>query len=297
MSEGSRFLDPKILTQLPDIELIARRLVHGMFIGYHRSPYYGYSVEFADHREYTQGDDVRKIDWKVWGKSDRYFIKRFEMESNLRCFCILDTSASMDYAGDGITKLEYGCFLAASMAYLMMHQHDQVGLVTFDRQVRDLVPARGNRAHRRLLLDRLAKIRPGPGTDVPSILHELAERLPQRALLVVISDCFGSPEAISHAFEHLRFRKHDLILFHTLDRYELELPYEALSDFVDAESGRRLPVDPLVDRPGYLERITRFQQDMREACHKNQMDYVLANTSEPIEKMLFQYLLRRAGAA
>lgn len=296
MALGSHFLDPRILNQLPDIELIARRLVHGMFIGYHRSPYYGYSVEFSDHREYTQGDDIRKLDWKVFGKSDRYFIKRFEMESNLRCYCLLDVSSSMNFSGEGITKLEYGCYLAASITYLIMCQHDQAGLVTFDHKVRDLLPARGSRAHRRLILDRLARIQPGPATDLPAILHELAERLPRRGLIVIISDCFGSPEALSHALEHLRFRKHDLILFQTLDRYELELPYSALADFVDAESGRRLPVDPLVDRPGYLERINRFQQAIREGCHKNQMDYVLASTSEPIERMLFQYLVRRAGA-
>jgi uncharacterized protein (DUF58 family) len=297
MSEGSRFLDPRILNHLPNIELIARRLVHGMFIGYHRSPYYGFSVEFADHREYVQGDETKTLDWKVFGKTDRFYIKRFEMESNLHCFCLLDTSASMDYAGEGITKLEYGCYLAASLAYLMVHQHDQAGLVTFDREVKELIPARGSRKHLRLLLQHLSRLTPQPDTDLPAVLHELAERLPRRALLILITDGFGDPEAFNLALRHLRFRRHEVIFFHTLDRYELELPHEALADFLDAETGRRLPVDPMVDRPGYLERFGRFREAVRQGCHKNQTDYVLANTSEPIERMLFRYLIRRAGVA
>jgi len=297
MSEDSRFLDPRILGKLPSIELIARRLVNGMFIGYHRSPYYGFSVEFADHREYVQGDEIKTLDWKVFGKTDRFYVKRFEMESNLRCFCLLDVSASMDYAGQGLTKLEYGCYLAASLAYLMVRQHDQAGLITFDNEVRELIPARGSRKHLRLILQRLSRIRPQPATDLPVILHELAERLPRRALLILITDGFGDPEALGPALQHLRFRRHEVIFFHTLDRYELDLPHDALSDFVDAETKRRLPVDPMVDRPGYLERLGRFREAIRQGCHKNQIDYVLANTSEPIEKMLFRYLVRRAGVA
>ena len=297
MPEASRFLDPRILNQLPNLELIARRLVHGMFIGYHRSPYYGFSVEFADHREYVPGDEIKTLDWKVFGKTDRFYVKRFEMESNLRCFCLLDVSASMDYSGEGITKLEYGSYLAASLAYLMMRQHDQTGLVTFDREVRDLIPARGSRKHLRLLLDHIGKAQPGPATDVPAVLHELAERLPRRSLLVLISDGFGCLEELEPALQHLRFRRHEVIFFHTLDPYELELPHGALSDFQDAETGQRLPVDPLVDRPGYLERFNSFRETVRQSCHKTQTDYVLANTGEPIEKLLFRYLLQRAGAA
>ena len=296
--EGSQFLDPEILRQLPNMELIARRLVESVFVGYHRSPYFGYSVEFADHREYVHGDDLRTVDWKVWARKDRYYVKRFEMENELKATLVLDTSRSMDYGTGGLTKLEYGSYLAATIVYLLMQQNDMAGLVTFDERIRHYIPPRGSRAHLRMILQALGTVTPGPATDVVETCHHLAETIKARGMVVLISDMLDdSPDAadeIISALRHFQHKKHDVIVFHVLDDSELELPFDGLANFRDLESGRRVAVDPATFQATYRERVGAFVDAIRQGCLQTNIDYTLARTSTPIEKVLTQYLHFRA---
>ena len=295
MPSGHQYLDPQILAHLPkNIELIARRLVQGMFVGYHRSPHFGSSVEFADHRQYYAGDELRTVDWRVWAKHDRYYVKRFVMESQLKATILMDCSTSMDFSGDGLSKLEYGCYLAASLCYLIVHQHDMAGLVTFDDSIRDYLPPRGSRSHMRLILHALERLRTGPQTNVGRICHHLAETMRARGMVILISDMLDEPDEILRGLRHLRSAKHDVIVFQLLDDFELTLPYRELSDFEDMETGRSTPVDPLAFRRDYIGRIEEFCSRLREGCIRSNIDYLRVNTSEHIERMLFNYLVFRA---
>ena len=290
-----QYLDPHILAHLPKhIELIAKRLVQGLFVGYHRSPYFGSSVEFADHRQYYPGDELRTMDWRVWAKHDRYCIKRFMMESQLKATILLDCSTSMDFRSDGLSKLEYGCYLAASLCYLIIHQNDMAGLVSFDDSIRDYLPPRGSRVHMRSILHALERLKTGRQTNVARICHHLAETMRARGMVIVISDLLDEPDEIIRGLRHLRSARHDIIVFQLLDNAELTLPYRELSDFEDMEAGGSTPVDPIGFRQDYISRIEEFCARLREGCVHSNIDYVRVNTSEPIEKMLFNYLVFRA---
>ncbi|MBE7466892.1 MAG: DUF58 domain-containing protein [Planctomycetes bacterium] len=290
---GSRFLDPRILAKLPNLELVAKRLVQGAFVGYHKSPDFGYSVEFVDHRDYAAGDDLRTVDWRVWARKDKYFVKRFEMESQLKATVILDTSRSMAFGEGPLTKLEYGSYLSACIAYLLIHQNDMAGLVTFDERVRQFVPPRGSRGHLRLILHALGQTQPGPATDVAAVCHHLAETIKTRGMVVLVSDLLDEPEAVLRSLQHFQHKKHDVIVFHTLDDAELELPYEELSNFRDLESGRRLAVDPAVFRAQYRGRMQGFCEEIRQGCLKTGIDYHLIRTSQPIESILNRFVAFR----
>ncbi|HUW34037.1 MAG TPA: DUF58 domain-containing protein [Planctomycetota bacterium] len=320
--EGSQFLDPDILRQLPNMELIAKRLVESVFVGYHRSPYFGFSVEFADHREYVHGDDLRTVDWKVWARKNRYYVKRFEMENELKATIILDTSRSMDYGTGKLTKLQYGSYLAATLAYLLMQQNDMAGLVTFDDAIHHYIPPRGSRAHMRAILKALGSVKPGPATNVARVCHDLAETIKTRGMIILISDMLdggtngrngqaradgnpppaptngngngsGTGEAV-HALRHFQHRKHDVIVFHVLDDSELDLPFDELSNFRDLESGQRIAVDPATFRKVYRQRVQSFVNDLRQECVQTNIDYKLVRTSMPIEAVLTEYLHFRA---
>jgi len=299
--EGSQYLDPDILRQLPNMELIAKRLVESVFVGYHRSPYFGFSVEFADHREYVHGDDLRTVDWKVWARKNRYYVKRFEMENELKATIILDTSRSMDYGTGKLTKLQYGSYLAATLVYLLMQQNDMAGLVTFDESIRHYIPPRGSRAHMRSILQALGTVKPGPATNVARVCHDLAETIKARGMIILISDMLdggtgngnGTGDAV-HALRHFQHRKHDVIVFHVMDDSELDLPFDELSNFRDLESGQRLAVDPSTFRKVYRQRVQSFVDGMRQECVKSNIDYKLVRTSMPIEAVLTEYLHFRA---
>jgi len=291
---GSQFLDPEILQHLPNLELVARRLVEGVFVGYHKSPQLGYSVEFVDHREYVPGDDLRTVDWRVWARKDKYYVKRFEMESQLKATLLLDTSRSMDFGERKLTKLRYGCYLAASLAYLLIHQNDMAGLVSFDREIRTYIPPRGNRSHLRLILHALGTIEPGPATDVPKVCHHLADTIKSRGMVVVISDLLDDVEAVLQGLRHFQHRKHDVIVFHVMDDAELDLPYGELANFRDVESGRRLAVDPGTFRKIYRGRVEEFCDVLRRGCQSTDIDYNLVRTSTPIEAVLTNYIAFRA---
>jgi len=294
---GSKFLDPAILAKLPNMELAARRLVEGMFVGYHKSPRFGYSVEFVDHRDYAPGDDPRSVDWKVWARKDRYYVKRFEMESQLKATVILDTSRSMDFGEAGVTKLSYGSILAASLCYMLIHQNDMAGLATFDARVKHYIPPRGSRSHLRSILHALGTVSAGPETDVSAACHHLADTIQSRGMVIVISDLLDDTKEVLNSFRHFQHKKHDLIVFHLLDDAELELPYQELSNFVDIESGRRTAVDPASFRSVYKGRMSEFCQQLKDGCIKTNIDYNLIRTSEPIETVLGAYMRFRARRA
>lgn len=297
-SAGSQFLDPAILQHLPNLELIARRLVKGLFVGYHKSPQFGYSVEFVDHRDYVHGDDLRTVDWRVWARKDKYYVKRFEMESQLKATIILDSSKSMEFGEGGMSKLTYGSYLAATLAYMLIHnQNDMAGLVTFDDRIRHYIPPRGSRSHLRLILHALGNVQPGPATNVPQVCHHLADTIKSRGMIILISDLLDDVDAVLAGLRHFQHKKHDVILFHLMDDAELELPYRELSNFRDLESGDYLAVDPGVFRKTYKGRVSDFVARLKQGCRQTNIDYNLIRTSQPIPQVLSNYIAFRARRA
>jgi uncharacterized protein (DUF58 family) len=291
----AKYLDPEALSRLKNLSLAARLVVEGFFAGMHKSPHKGFSVEFAEHREYTPGVDPRHIDWRVLGRRDKLYVKQYEEETSLRCYLLLDKSASMAYKADGtaLTKLEYGSYLVASLAYLMAFQHDAVGLMTYDSGVRDRVPPRQGPAHLRTVMERLEATAPGGETSLSETFHQLAESIKRRALVVVISDLFDDPERLVGALKHFRHKKHEVIVFQTLDRTELTFPFEDISRIEDLENGRAVVSDPRAFRKTYLEELERFLETVRGGCRAARIDYALAATDQRFDAFLGTYLARR----
>jgi len=294
MNKGS--IDPRVLTAIKDLELKARVLVEGLYIGLHESPYYGYSSEFADHRQYYPGDDLRNLDWKVYARTDKYFLKRYTMESDMRVTILLDASASMGYASEGnLTKLDYGIHLAAALAHLIIRQNDRAGLVVFDREVRTFMPAKGGVPHLRQVLHQLARTEPGEDTNVIEVCHEIANRLSRRGLVVIISDMFDANyEDLTDCINHFRFEKHDVVTLHVLDPSEVEFAFSEVQNFRDLETGEELVVEPQTFRNQYLSRFENFRSSVERQCLAAHIDYELIGTARPIEIALFHYLSRRA---
>ncbi len=291
-----RFLEPEVLRQLANIELRARLLVEGMYASRHRCPYYGYSVEFKDHREYVPGDEPRNIDWKMLARTERYYVKRFEMESNMDVISILDTSASMGYAPESakrLTKMEYGCYLAASLSYLASRQQDSPGLITFDQDMQLYIGPRQGQRHLHTILARLEDLQPAAETDLGAVLRRIGQRLRRRSILVVISDCYSNEEEVRDGIRHLAARGHDVIVFQILDHDEIDFPFKALTAFQDLETSGEIMCDPLRQRSDYLQRMDAFQEAVKTASVGCGADYRLVNTSDPIEIVLRDYLLYR----
>ncbi len=295
MQTSHRYLDPVALSQLGGMELVARLVVEGFITGLHRSPYQGFSVEFAEHRQYMPGDEIRYIDWKVYGKSDRYYVKKFEEETNLRAYLVLDASGSMNYKYDEkrITKFEYGCYLAASLAYLMLKQRDSVGLSIFDTHIREHIPPRGAAIHLHAIMAALEGAQPGNETNISTIFNELAKRIVRRGLVVVISDLLDDPAEVLSAIKHLRHRKHEVIVFHLLDQAEMTFPFEGPVVFRDMETERTLPTQAEALKGGYLDALNAFIQEYRRGCGASLIDYVQINTATPFDYALSSYLSRR----
>jgi uncharacterized protein (DUF58 family) len=290
-----KYLDPEALSRLKNLTLAARLVVEGFFAGMHKSPHKGFSVEFAEHREYTPGVDPKHIDWRVYGRRDKLYVKQYEEETSLRCYLLLDKSASMGYKSDGapLTKLEYGSYLAASLAYLMAFQHDAVGLITYDTGVRDRVPPRQGPAHLRVLMEKLEQASPGGETGLAETFHQLAETIKRRALVVVISDLFDDPDRLVAALKHFRHKKHEVVVFQTLDRAELTFPFDDVSRIEDMENGREVVSDPRAFRKAYLEELARFLDVLRGGCRGAQIDHALAETDRRFDTFLGTYLARR----
>jgi uncharacterized protein (DUF58 family) len=294
-STPHQYLDPEALSRIKNLGLAARLVVEGFFAGMHRSPHQGFSVEFAEHREYTPGVDPRHIDWRVFGRRDKLYVKRYEEETSLRCHLVLDKSASMGYRSEAVrlTKLEYASYLAASLAYLMAFQHDAVGLISHDTQVRDRVPPRQGTGHLKILLERLEGTHPGGETGLSETLHQLAETIKRRALVVVLSDLLDDPQRVVAALKHFRHKKHEVIVFHVLDPAELTFPFDDASRVEDLETGRAVVGDPRAFQKAYREEVTAFLEVLRAGCRAARIDYVLAETRQPFGDFLGAYLARR----
>jgi uncharacterized protein (DUF58 family) len=294
-SNGYRFLEPTALARVRNLSLVARGVVEGFITGLHSSPYKGFSVEFAEHRKYAAGDNPRHLDWRILGRTDRLYVKQYEEETNLRAQILLDTSASMAYRhGAGLTKLEYGSFLAAVLAQLMIRQQDAVGLTTFDTKVRLDMPSRASPRHFDEMMRQLEAVRPGRTTDLGTTLNALADRFKRRCLIILISDMMDEPAAVERALHHFRHKRHEVIVFHVLDKAEIDFPFRDLTAFLDMETGERLPVDPAYVRDEYCRQVQTFLDDYRRICADCQVDYVLTDTSVPYDWMLSRYLTKRA---
>ena len=288
-------LDPESLSRMSKLELIARQVVEGFVSGRHKSPYKGFSVEFAEHREYSPGDDIRDIDWRVFGKSDRYYIKQYEEETNLRAMILLDASGSMRYQGDRkISKFRYGQMLAASLANLMLHQTDAVGLVTFDSAVKRFIPARSRASHLRVLLEELESTRPGGETSLGSVFDDIAERIHRRGMIIVISDLFDDVQRLMSGLHHFRYKRHEVLLMHVMAPEELTFPFTNWSQFRDLERpASRIELDPRALRNSYLQSVGRFIEQVHRDAGRMRIDYVQMDTATPFDKALSGYLSRR----
>jgi uncharacterized protein (DUF58 family) len=288
-------LDPTALARFGRLELVARLVVEGVMAGLHKSPFKGVSVEFAEHRQYGPGDEIRHIDWRAFGKTDRYFVKEYEEETNLKAYLVVDSSGSMAYAGRTASKFEHARRLAASLAYLMISQRDAVGLVTFDDAPRALIPPRAAPGHFAVLCKALEEARTGGEAPLGGILHALAGRVKRRGLVVVLSDGFGDLDDLTAALRHLRHRHHEVLFLHVLAPEEEEFPFRRPARFRDLERpGRQPRVDPSALRAAYLERFRAFCEGLKERARGMDVDYHRASTAEPVEICLLNYLAARA---
>lgn len=287
--------DPSALSRYGSLGLVARTLVEGFLTGVHKSPFKGSSVEFAEHRPYARGDDIRRIDWRVCGKTDRYYIKEFEEETNARAYLLLDASGSMAYKGRHPSKFDHARHIAASLAYLMLHQLDAVGLVTLDSRLRQYLPPRASPKHLQRILRILEDTEPGGETALAPLWHELAsQRIRRRGVIVVLSDCFDDVRQLVLALKHFRHKKHEVILFHILAPEELEFPFSRPTQFQNVESaGDRRLIDPVRLRAAYRERIESFCSELRSKARGMGVDYLLVRTDEPVERTLGAYLSAR----
>jgi uncharacterized protein (DUF58 family) len=294
--ELKKYVDPDVLNKISRLELKARHIVEGFIAGMHRSPYKGFSVEFAEHREYSPGDDLRHLDWKVFGRSDRLMLKEYELETNLRTHILLDTSASMEYRSNENSKLELGCFVAASMAYLILRQQDSVSITTFDKEVRARLPSSNAMGHLRAVLTALGMARPDAGSDLKIVLDATAERLNRRGLVILISDLFDEPDKVLGGLQHLRHRRHDVIVFHILDRDELQFPFHRLMQFEGLEQvDLKLRIDPEALRKAYLEEVGAFCRAIEHGCLGIRADYHRISTDQRLDARLAEYLVKRLG--
>jgi uncharacterized protein (DUF58 family) len=290
-----KYLDPEALSRLKNLSLAARQVVEGYFAGLHKSPHKGFSIEFAEHREYTPGVDPRHIDWRVLGRRDKLYVKQYEEETSLRCHLLLDKSASMGYKSPDVplTKLQYASFLAASLAYLIANQHDAAGLICCDTAVRERIPPRQGAGHLRLLMDKLEQTQPGGETTLSGTFHGLAESLKRRSLVIVLSDLFDDPDALVGALKHFRHKKHEVIVFQILDPAEVSFPFDDVTRIEDMESAREVTSDPQAFRRAYLDELARFLEVIRGGCRTAQIDYVVAQTDHRFDLFLGAYLARR----
>jgi uncharacterized protein (DUF58 family) len=292
MADGEKnYFDPRVLASISSLRLRARWVVEGLMSGVHRSRAKGFSVEFEEHREYSPGDEIRRIDWKALGKFDRYFIKEYEDETNLRAYLLLDTSGSMDYASNSITKFDYGCTLTASLAYLILKQQDAAGVVTFSNHIEAFIPPKAKRDYLVQILHALETRSPSGETNVGTILEEIAGHIKRRGLVVLVSDLLDEPERILKGLRLFRFKGNDVIVFHLLDPAELDLPFDGNILFEDLEElNLKVVADPRAIRKTYREVVEEFTSRMRQECHDNTIDYQLISTTTPLDRALASYL-------
>jgi uncharacterized protein (DUF58 family) len=290
-----RFLHPATLARVSRLDLRARQAVEGFITGMHKSPFFGHSVEFVQHRDYTVGDDIRHLDWKVWSKTDKFYIKQYEAETNLRCQLVIDVSNSMHYGSGPLDKYNYACTVAACLAYLLLRQQDSAGVITFDEAVRQVVPPRSSHNHLDALLSALNVSRPRDKTDIEIILQRVAENTPGRSMIVIVSDLLVDRPALFRGLDMLRHGRHDLLLFHVMDEEELTFPFAGTTRFEGMEDPDHVLCDPRALRDGYLEALQEYLTEVRRGCAGRGIDYQLVHTGEYLDAVLSKFLHHRAA--
>jgi uncharacterized protein (DUF58 family) len=288
---GARFVDPKVLARLKDLELLARTVVDGFINGLHRAPFFGASIDFAEHRGYVPGDDIRRVDWRLYARTDRYFVKQYEADTNANFAVLLDVSKSMGFSSTGVSKLEYGKFLGACLAYLSHRQRDRVGIISFDQDIVTHVPTSAK--HFNVLLHTLDRAQPERPGRLLTVLDKMAEHFKRRSIVALVSDLYENPEALLEALKPYRYLGNDLVVFHVLDPAEIEFPYRSPSRFQDLESGEEVPVVPEVFAAQYRKLMQEHIEALKTKCSEARIDYVLMNTSQPLDEALFSYLGNR----
>jgi len=294
-SKERKFLDPLVVSKLAGLDLRARLVVEGFIAGLHKSPYKGFSVEFAEHRQYMPGDPIRNIDWKVYARRDRFYVKEFEEETNLRAYILVDASASMGYASSSaVTKLQYASSLAAALSYLMLRQQDSVGLATFTSSIKNYIPPRSVKGHLNVILTELEHLQPGETTNVSRSLELLASRIRRRGLIIVLSDLMDDQAAVLSAVKHFRHRKHEVIVFHVLDESETQFPFDEEIAFVDMETDEEITANSRQIAARYRKVMGDWITEYRTQCHEHLVDYALLSTSTPYDVALTRFLEKRA---
>ena len=288
-----KYLKPEVVSRLKNMNLRARLVVEGFITGLHRSPYHGFSVEFSEYRQYMPGDEIRHMDWKAYGKTNRFYIKQFEEETNLKSYLLVDASGSMGYSSHSITKLEYASYLAAALTYLMIEQRDAVGLVTFDEKIRKYLPPRSVKSYLPQILRELEKINCSEVTDISNTFHEMAERIHRSGLIVILSDLYDEPEKVISGLKHFRHKKHEVIVFHILDPIEISFNFNRNALFKDMETGEQLTTQPWHIKAEYQKRVQQFIENYKRQCRLNQIDYVSLDTSLDFDYALMEYLIKR----
>ncbi len=295
MPDSKRFLHPEAIRRIARLEIRARHIVEGFLSGMHRSPYFGQSIEFLQHRQYTPGDDLRHVDWQVWARQDRLYVKQYEEETNMRCHLLVDCSGSMLYGDGHLSKYEYACTLAASLAWLILRQQDAVGGMTFDAGVRSRIPVKSKRNHIMSIVKALDVDRPQDKTQLFDVFQRAAETFPRRGMMIVVSDLFADTETTLKGLQLLRQRGHDVMVFHIMDDDELDFDFDGPTRFEDLESDSVLNCNPRALRDGYMTALDEFLDTVRHGCARIMADYALIRTSDPLDAVLAHYLSNRLG--
>lgn len=295
MSDSKKYLQPEVLQRISRLDLRARHVVEGFLAGMHRSPYFGQSVEFLQHRQYVPGDDLRHVDWKVWAKQDRLYLKQYEEESNLQATLLVDVSQSMQYGAGPLNKFQCAATIAASLAWLLLRQQDGVGCVTFDERIRNTVPISSRHKHLGAIIAALEKCRPEQKTGMTEILAQVAESYPGRGMMVLISDLLVDRPGLFRGLKRLRQRGHDVLVLHVMDDDELDFPFDGPTRFTGLEVDQQLNCNPRALRDGYLEELGKFLDEVRRGCARETVDYALLRTRQPLDAALAAYLNNRLG--
>lgn len=297
MDDPQKYLDPLTLAKVRGLELQARLIVEGYLSGMHKSPYHGFSVEFAQHREYVPGDDIKHVDWKVWGRTERYFLKQYEEETNLVCWLVLDVSESMQYRSGPLSKYDYASMVAASLAYLILHQQDSAGLVTFDNRIQSFLKASSQPSHLKEMVQIMNRGAVQAKTQLGPIFHDLAERITRRGIIFILSDLFDAPDSgpadVLAGLKHLRHKRHEVVVFHVLDPAEMDFPFQEATLFKGLEEYPELLTDPRSLRKGYLNELESFLTQIKRGCREQNVDYVPLRTDANLGVALSSYLGHR----
>ncbi|MBL7052797.1 MAG: DUF58 domain-containing protein [Candidatus Marinimicrobia bacterium] len=290
---NNQYFDPILLSKVNNLSLAARFVVEGFLVGLHKSPFHGFSAEFSEYRPYNEGEDTRFVDWRYFGKTDRFYVKRFEEETNLRATIILDSSASMGFASGKISKLDYGSFLSAALSHLLLKQRDAVGLTIFDKSVKIAIPPRSKPSHLKEILTHISNTKAEGETDIATNLHKIANQTKKRGMIILISDLLDEPESVISGLKHFRYQGNDVVVFHLLDPQEIEFDYRKNTKFVDLENSESLMTEPWKFQKAYQKTMEDFIVKYRTECRNNSMDYNLVQTAQPLDITLREMMMRR----